>query len=347
MLGSYSLKRSITAATVNSQHPQEQAAAVVEKFYLEPEEHRTRRGMWYVLLASVLWGTTGTAQAVAPEGAQPLTVGFMRLLLGTLVLIMIAARQGHLASLKQWRDWPLHTTALASIAIAAYQLFFFAAVARTGVAVGTIVGIGSTPIAAGILTYVAFRAFAGRRWFISTLLALAGCTLLIMAGGNIRVNGPGILLAMSAGFSYALYTLLTKELLERQPRGAVLSVTFFFGSMLMLPILLFGDFSWLAEPGGKLVALHLGIITVGVAYSLYAMGLSIISVAATATLTLAEPLTAGLLGIFVLGEELSGMALAGIVLLFTGLVFLVWQPSKSAATSAIRNPKSPFEKGDI
>jgi DME family drug/metabolite transporter len=303
--------------------------------------------MWVVLLASVLWGTTGTAQAIAPAGAQPLTVGFMRLTLGTLVLFLIAARQGHLASLKKWRTWPLRTTVLASIAIAAYQLFFFAGVARTGVAVGTIVGIGSTPIAAGILTYVAFRTFAGRRWLISTILALAGCTLLIMAGGDLRVNGLGILLAMSAGFSYALYTLLTKELLEKQPRGAVLAVTFFFGSILMLPILLVGDFSWLAEPRGMLVALHLGVITVGVAYTLYAMGLSIISVASTATLTLAEPLTAGLLGIFLLGEELSGMALAGIVLLLAGLVFLVRQPSRSPATSAIRNPKSPFQKGDI
>lgn len=308
---------------------QQRVALGVANFFLETERHRARRGVWFVLVASVLWGTTGTAQALAPVNAQPLTVGFVRLSLGTIVLFLIAARQGHLSSLREWRSWPLRTTLLASVAIAAYQLFFFAGVARTGVAVGTVVGIGSTPIAAGILTYLAFRTFPGRRWTISTFLALLGCTLLILSGGDLKVNGLGIFLAMAAGFSYALYTLLGKELLEQKPRGAVLSITFLFGSILLLPILFLGDFSWLTEPRGVLVALHLGFITVGLAYTLYAMGLSIISVAATATLTLAEPLTAGLLGIFVLGEELSVGALAGIILMLAGLVLLVKQPATS------------------
>jgi drug/metabolite transporter, DME family len=307
----------------------------VEKLHLEPEQHRARRGVWFVLLAAVLWGTTGTAQALAPADASPLTIGYIRLSLGTIVLFIIAVRQGHLKGLN-WTTWPRRTTLLAGVAIAAYQMFFFAGVDRTGVAVGTVVGIGSTPIAAGIFTYLAFRTFPGGRWAISTLLALVGCTLLILSGGDLRVNGAGILLAMAAGASYALYTLLTKQLLEIQPRGAVLSITFLIGSILLLPILIFGDFSWLAEPLGTAVALHLGIITVGVAYTLYAMGLSIISVAATATLTLAEPLTAGLLGIFLLGEDLSVMALAGIILLLAGLVILILQP-RTSQKEAIRN----------
>ena len=298
-------------------------------FFPDPESQRTRRGVWFVLLAAVLWGTTGTAQALAPANATPLTVGYIRLSLGTVVLFLIAARQGHLKNLRDWSSWPLRTTLLAGVAIAAYQLFFFAAVARTGVAVGTVVGIGSTPIAAGIFTYLAYRTFPGRRWTISTSLALLGCTLLILSGGNLSVNGLGILLAVGAGASYALYTLLTKQLLETQLRGAALAVTFLIGSILLLPILFLGDFSWLADPLGILVALHLGVITVGVSYTLYAMGLSIISVASTATLTLAEPLTAGLLGIFLLGEELSAMALAGIIFMLTGLLILVLQPRPS------------------
>jgi DME family drug/metabolite transporter len=312
----------------------------VEKFHLEPEQHRARRGVWFVLMGAVLWGTTGTAQALAPADASPLTIGYIRLSLGTIVLFLIAAQQGHLKGLKNWSDWPLRTTLLAGVAIAAYQLFFFAGLDRTGVAVGTVVGIGSTPIAAGIFTYLAFRTFPGGRWLVSTLLALVGCTLLILSGGDLRVNGAGIILAMAAGASYALYTLLTKQLLDKHPRGAVLSITFLIGSILLMPILVFGDFSWLAEPLGTVVALHLGIITVGVAYTLYAMGLSIISVAATATLTLAEPLTAGLLGIFLLGEELSIMALAGIILLLAGLVILILQP-RTSQNQALSNSSAP------
>ncbi|MFL7839089.1 MAG: DMT family transporter [Candidatus Promineifilaceae bacterium] len=311
----------------------------------ETEQHRARRGMWFVLLASVLWGTTGTAQALAPAGASPLTIGYVRLTLGTVVLFLIAAQQGHLKSLKHWQSWPLRTTILAGAAVAAYQVFFFAGVARTGVAVGTIVGIGSTPIAAGILTFLVFKTFPGRKWAVSTFLALIGCALLILSGGDLSVNGAGILLAMAAGTSYALYTLLTKQLLENKPRGAVLSITFLIGSLLLLPILFIGDFSWLAEPRGILVALHLGVITVGAAYTLYAMGLSIISVAATATLTLAEPLTAGLLGIFLLGEQLSTMAVIGILLLLSGLMILVLNP-RASLRRPTRN-KSSIQAIDI
>jgi DME family drug/metabolite transporter len=82
------------------------------------------------------------------------------------------------------------------------------------------------------------------------------------------------------------------------------------------------DLSWLAQPGGISVALHLGVVTVGVAYSLFARGLSLVPVAVAATLTLAEPLTAGLLGVLVLGEQLNLMAGMGILLIFAGLAWL-------------------------
>jgi drug/metabolite transporter, DME family len=291
------------------------------------EHDHARLGAWLVLSAAILWGTTGTTQALAPQGASPLTVGFVRIALGTVVLTLIAAHHNHLDSLRQWRTWPLKTTLIASGAIAAYQLFFFAGVARTGVAIGTVVGIGSTPIAAGVFTTVFYRTFPERKWIFSTFLALVGCTLLILAGGNYRVNAVGILLAMAAGASYALYTLASKLLLGTHQRGAVLAVTFALGTLLLVPVSAGRDFSWLLSTRGVLVALQLGIVTVGIAYQLYAKGLHLIAVNTVATLTLAEPLTAGLLGIFLLGETLSTADIAGIILIFAGLFLLVRKPS--------------------
>jgi DME family drug/metabolite transporter len=45
-------------------------------------------------------------------------------------------------------------------------------------------------------------------------------------------------------------------------------------------------------------------------------------VATAATLTLAEPLTAGMLGVFLLGERLTPLAVFGILLIFTGLALV-------------------------
>jgi DME family drug/metabolite transporter len=287
-------------------------------------------GGWFILAAAFLWGTTGTAQAFAPPGAQPMTIGTMRLLIGAVALCVLAAHRGELRHLRQWRSWPPLPTLIAATSIAVYQIFFFAAVARTGVAVGTIVGIGSTPIAAGILVLLVHRKWPGRRWMVATAFAITGCALLILASESIRTDLMGIFLAVAAGSSYAIYTMLSKDLLDKQPAGAVLTVTFSLGVILLLPVLFTGDLSWLLEPRGIAIALHLGVVTVGVGYLLFAIGLAAIHVTTAATLTLAEPLTAGLLGVFVLGETLTTTAVLGIVLLLIGLLILAFQRSTPA-----------------
>ena len=46
------------------------------------------------------------------------------------------------------------TTGIAALGIAGYQPFFFGGVSKTGVALGTIVAIGSAPVWAGVLGVV-------------------------------------------------------------------------------------------------------------------------------------------------------------------------------------------------
>ena len=101
-----------------------------------------------------------------------------------------------------------------------------------------------------------------------------------------------------------------------------MAVTFCLGSLFVLPLLIGADLHWLAQPAGILVIFHLGVITAALSYTLFARGLQLVPVATAATLTLAEPLTAGLLGVFFLHEPLTTLALFGILLIFTGLVVL-------------------------
>jgi DME family drug/metabolite transporter len=280
-------------------------------------------GALLVLTASVLWGTTGTAQTLAPPGVSPIAVGTARMVFGGVALVLVALLKGG------WRGgprWPVLPTLLATAGVAGYQLLFFAGVARTGVAVGTIVGIGSSPILAGLLTWLIWRQWPGRRWLAATGLAILGCALLILAGsGGVRVDVLGMLLAMGAGLAYAVFTMASKVLLADRPAHVVTAVVFGLGVLLMLPLWLYLDMSWLAEPRGLLVGLHLGIVTMAVAYLLFTQGLRQVSAATAVSLTLAEPLTAGLLGIFVVGEQLAPIAWLGIGLLFAGLLVLTGQ----------------------
>jgi DME family drug/metabolite transporter len=68
--------------------------------------------------------------------------------------------------------------------------------------------------------------------------------------------------------------------------------------------------------------LHLGLVTTALAYILFARGLNRILAATAVTLSLAEPLTAGLLGVIVVGEQLTTLAVVGIGLLIAGLAWL-------------------------
>ncbi len=278
------------------------------------------QGYWLVLLAACLWGTNGTAQALAPPGAQPIIIGTLRIAVGGLTLLAIAVIRGRLRDGKPWPFWP---TISGAVSMAAYQLFFFAGVARAGVAVGTIVGIGSTPILAGLIGFIMRGEHPSRRWAIATLLGIIGCGLLVAVGEKINIDPLGIFLAICAGGSYAVFTTVSKGLIEIHSPESVMAVTFCLGACFVLPLLFPANLDWLKEPTGLLVVLHLGVITAGLAYTLFARGLRYVPVATAASLTLGEPLTAGILGVVLLHETLTVAGAFGILLIFAGLVVLV------------------------
>lgn len=277
-------------------------------------------GHWYVLAAAVLWGTTGTAQAFAPAGFDPLVIGALRLLVGGGALLGLAMVRRELGCLADWKFWP---TLLAAIFTAGYQLCFFAGVAKTGVAVGTVVGIGSAPIAGGLLGLLFRGEKLSRRWVLATLLAIIGCSLLSLAGGEVAIDPLGILLAIGAGVFYAAFTLVLKGLLENHSSIAVTAVVFCLGALLLSPLLLQADTNWLLQPRAIAVALHLGLTATALAYLLFAHGLKTIPVSTAVTLSLAEPMTEATLGIVVLGELLNSQAFFGICLIFAGLAVLL------------------------
>ncbi len=280
---------------------------------------KANNGQWLILAAAVLWGTTGTAQAFAPASAQPASIGAMRLVVGGAALLLFAAARG---VLRDGKPWPLLPTLVSAGSMAAYQPFFFAGVARTGVAAGTIITIGSAPVLAGALGVLLRGERPGRRWMLATALAIAGGGLLLSGGGDLSVDPVGALLALGAGASYALYAVVSKGLLADHHPDAVAAVVFSLGAVFLLPILFQTNLSWLAKPHGLAVALHLGLFATAAAYALFSRGLMTTPVATAVTLSLAEPLTAGLLGVFILGERLSPQAMIGAALLLGGLLLL-------------------------
>ncbi len=279
-----------------------------------------------MLAAAVLWGTTGTTQGLAPAGVESTTIGVVRLAVGGVALLTLAMIRG---SFKSGGRWQIPGTLVSAFFVAGYQLCFFAGVARIGVAAGTMIAIGTAPVAAGVLGYLVRREHLGIRWMAATLLSVIGCALLAAGGEGFLSNKTGIMLALGAGLSYAAYTVSIKRLLDQHEPDAVMAVVFCLAALLLSPLFFTSYLGWLVEPRGIAVALHLGVLATAVSYGLFARGLKNINVGTAATLSLAEPFTATILGVVILGERLSISQVSGVVLLFCGLVFLTLGEKKA------------------
>ncbi len=272
-----------------------------------------------VLSAAVLFGTTGTAQALAPPGTTPLGVGAVRLALGAAALLALASLRRPAGG----RAWRRHLPALliGAVGVAAYQLGWFAGLRRTGVALGTVVGIGSGPVLAGILHRLRGRKLS-RVWAAGTALTLAGAALLAARGAGARpADALGLALTLGAVLGYVVSVEAVQHAILRglDAEGAMAGM-FAAGTLLLAPLLALEPLAWLATPRGAAVALHLGLVTLALAYTLYGWGLRKLSVPAVVTLTLAEPLTAAILGTALLGEQLGAAGWTGAGLIATGLV---------------------------
>ncbi len=292
-----------------------------------------------VIAASVLFGTTGTAQALGPGSTTGLGVGAVRLTVGAATLAALALARRPAGGRRRWRS---HLVALliGAVAVAAYHLLWFAGLRRTGVALGTIVGIGSGPVFAGLIHLVLRRTPLSRSWTAGTALTVAGAALLGARGaGGLSADPLGLACVVGAGFGYAVYAEGAKHAIAGglDPAGAMAGV-FVMAAVLTGPVLLVEPMSWLLTPRGAALGLHLGVVTLGLGYTLYGWGLHRLPVPTVVTLTLAEPVAAALLGVAVLGERLDPRGWIGVALITVGLSLAVRGGSEPAREAVPLTP---------
>lgn len=279
-------------------------------------KERNIKAQILVIMAAVLWGTTGSSQAFAPQNATPMAVGALRMAIGGTALLLMAKIRGAFKT-KIELDKKLLLTA--SLCMAVYQPLFFLGVSKTGIAVGTVLALGSAPIFSGIIEYF-FGDKLSRRWILGTALSIIGCGLLFGGQDAMNMNALGSILSIGAGISYAIYVKVSKKLFENSPMEPVNGLIFFISAVILSPILFFQDLSWVTSTRGIVTMLHLGIVATAVAYTLFAYALVSISTPKAVALTLVEPLTAAILGMVVFKERLTGISIVGGLLLFCGLI---------------------------
>ena len=276
-------------------------------------------------LAAVSWGTTGsvTNVLVTRAGAGALVIGATRMLIGA-ILLLIAARwvAGSLRvdPADRWRCVVL------GLCMAAFQATYFSAVTLVGIATAALIAICSAPL---LITGLAAAALGERltaRVGSALALGVIGTALLIVgprAAADVSVRFvAGVLLALGASFAYALYVVVAKATLARTAPLPLAAANFGVAALALAPVLAGADVGRQVALGWPWL-LYLGAVTTAGAYAIYTIGLRDVPASAAGVASLAEPLTATLLGVVLFGERLGTAGVIGAVLLFTALALLL------------------------
>ncbi|ASJ70918.1 DMT family transporter [Granulosicoccus antarcticus] len=282
-------------------------------------------GIILILCAAMLWGTTGTAQTFAPLTLSSYWVGSMRLLVAaSFFLLWLSLRNASALQPSRLRQLPWMAITLAAVGMAVYNLAFFAGIRATGVALGTAMALGSGPVWAGFLQIVVTRQKPSGLWWAALSICVLGLVMTTMGSqGSLSLPASGIALCLLSGLSYAVYALATKQIVASTPPEVATASVFLLAALIALPAagLLAGK--PMISTGDVVVMLWLGVVATGVAYLLFTTGLKFVSSATGVALALAEPVTAVVLAVLIVGERPASISYAGLVLMLLGLGILV------------------------
>ncbi len=281
-------------------------------------------GSLLVFLGALFFSGSGTIQSYAPSEATAFILGALRLLAAGIFLIIWCCSKNLLQPLKNVNKFKV---LLSALALAGFQLSFFLGVRSAGVAVGTVVTIGTTPIMAAVFGLIFFKEIPQKSWHISTAIAIFGLVLLNIHGMN-TFNINSILFPVLAGTIYAFYLSQSKELLQKVRPELIMMYLFILSSLILLPLWFIFPCAWVLTTRGMLIAIGLGVITTAIPYCLVMAGLKNCDTAKAATLSLGEPLGAAILGFTLLHEPINLMSFCGVIAIFTSVLVLIYTAKK-------------------
>ncbi|GAA2444953.1 DMT family transporter [Streptomyces lavendulocolor] len=296
------------------------------------------RSLFYLIVAGVAWGTAGAAASLVflVSDLGPLALSFWRCVGGLVLLLgVLAVRRRRVArTVESGRRRALRVLGTGT-GLALFQSAYFAAVEATGLAVATVVTLGAGPVLIALGARLTMGERLGRGGAVAVAGALAGLVVLVLGGGGVAVRPAGVALAVLSAAGYAGITLLTRWLGRDGGGGDALATStwaFAVGAVGLLPMAasegLVPHTAELAKVVGLLV--YVAAVPTALAYALYFAGAAVVRAATVSVIMLLEPVSAAVIAVTVLGEQLTGATVLGTLLLLTAVVGLAAAEARGA-----------------
>lgn len=251
----------------------------------------------------------------------PLGMVMLRLTFSAVVLLLIARPRwrGH-----TWADW--YAVLRFGAVLALMNGLFYLALERLPLGVTVTIEV----LGPLVLSIVASRRASAWLW---AALAFAG-VLALGGGGWDRLDALGVVFALGAAASWALYILASARVGAAFPRLDGLALAMVVGALLSLP---FG----IADAGSSLLRLDLlalgaavAILSSTIPYALELVALRRLAASAFAILMSLAPATASIAGFLLLGQHLAWLEIVGIALVILASIGAVRASGRHARETA-------------
>jgi drug/metabolite transporter, DME family len=282
----------------------------------------SRQGLLLIALAAVSWGTVGVVVKSLYESTSlsPISVGFYRLALSVPALLLALSGLGKKAFQVKRKDSPV--IILMGAMLAVYQLCYFAAIPRVGVAIATLVTLCTAPVIVAVLSVIFLKERLEPNIITALVIAIVGTFLLVgFQGASGERVFSGVLLALGSATGYALVALTSRRLSNYHPLQPV-AFGFTVGAIVLLPFAVFTGLTTSLDALSWLRLLYLGLVPTALAYTLFTLGMRTTKATVATIVTLLEPLTAVILAFVFFREQLNATAILGGALLIVAIVLL-------------------------
>ena len=281
---------------------------------------RTLYGHLITLLTVSIWGTTFVSTKVLLGNFTPVEILFYRFLIGYFALFLLYPRTHKIKG-------PKEELLFFGLGLSGVSLYFLLENTALQFTLATNVGLlsGTVPILTAIVShfFTTDEKFS-RKLFGGFLVAIAGTAMVIFnAEVVLKLNPLGDFLALMAPIAWAIYSVLLKKLDHSYNPIFVTRKTFFYGLLTVIPIMILQGADFIPK---KTISLQLvlnigflGLVASALCFVTWNKAVGIIGTIKASNYIYLVPMISMVTSILVLNEKVTSLAVAGGLLILTGV----------------------------
>ncbi|MEX0929681.1 MAG: EamA family transporter [Balneolales bacterium] len=277
-----------------------------------------------LLFIVFVWALNFSVVKFSLQEIDPLSFNAIRFFFA-IAFIWLIVRKKKIPIRVQQGDWPKFIV-LAFLGNVMYQMLFIYGIDLTYSANAAVM-LGTIPVWVALTSHVFFEEKLTALKFAGIILAFSG-VIFIMAGGEYGFslaadNVMGDLIIIAAAMVFAVYTLLSKSMLDRYTPLELSTIIMTLGGFTLiviaipsLSVLDYGDLSLLSLAG----TVYSGVLSIGLAYLVWNYGIKQVGAVRTSTFQNIVPVFGIALGFLLLGEQLTLLQYFGAALVLGGIL---------------------------